>query len=90
MPPYDPKAKRPKLVAVDDDGPAPVDAILGDEARPKLSVVTPDEPAALRDVTVPAAERGEPAGGPDPKLVVAAVAVVAAVVAAVVVIRRRS
>lgn len=52
MPPYDPKAKRPKLVPVDDDA-APVDALLGPDSsrdaepapRSHLSVVPPDEPA---------------------------------------------
>lgn len=41
MPPYDPKANRPKLVPVDDS--APVDSLLGpDPAKPLVAVVDAD------------------------------------------------
>jgi hypothetical protein len=93
MPPYDPKANRPKLVPVD-DAPAPVDALLGpapaapEPTRPHLSVVPPDEPPPAPSVA-PAAE---PAGasGPDLKKVAVVAVVVAAIVGVIVVVRRRS
>lgn len=100
MPPYDPKANRPKLVPVDGD-PAPVDALLGPaEAaapvapvaaapqRAHLSVVAPDERAPRTVVESPVVEPAP--RRPDPKVLVAVGAIAIAVVGMVVAARRRS
>lgn len=102
MPPYDPKAKRPKLVPVD-DAPAPVDALLGpvDSAptgedadrrdaavapRSHLSVVPPDASSPPE----PAAAADVPApAGRDLKKVLAIAVTVATVVGLIVAVRRR-
>lgn len=100
MPPYDPKANRPKLVSVD-DAPAPVDALLGPTpdavsadagaarsatGRTHLTVVPPDDgaPRVVPDPAPPAASKGF-----DPKAALAIAVTVAAVVGLMVAARRR-
>lgn len=96
MPPYDPKANRPKLVPVDE--PAPVDALLAPPAdepvapapapapRPHLSVVADPTP------TVDAAPPADPAAVTPLRTgaIVAAAVLIVVVVGAVVAARRRS
>lgn len=105
MPPYDPKANRPKLVPIADE-PAPVDALLG--PSPDTATRSVGGVAAI-EADVPAPGRthlsvvADPDPEPDPTVdpagvtplrpaVVAAVAAVTLAVAAVIVVvaRRRS
>lgn len=103
MPPYDPKANRPKLVPVETDV-TPVDALLGsvpsDAATPlrHLSVVSSVD--AAPDATTSAAPHAAPAVAPSPspspslrldrgpKVLVAAAALATAIVV-MLVLRRR-
>jgi len=99
MPPYDPKANRPKLVPVDDES-APVDALLGPAdsstsvaptapQRTHLSVVSDDERAPRSVPDQPVAPTGS--SRPDPKVLLAvAVTAIAVVVGSIVVARRSS
>lgn len=102
MPPYDPKANRPKLVPVD-DGPAPVDAILGGESapaptpdappaaesRPRLSVVESRGATPAPAPTLAAVPSPPEGSRPDQRVIVAVAVLAAVTVLAVVVVRRR-
>jgi len=94
MPPYDPKANRPKLVPVDES--APVDALLGpspdtapaapapEPARSHLTVV-PDDARSAAPPAPPAPTRRV-----DAKLLVAVAIGVSLAIGVVVAVRRRS